>query len=144
MGMYPNGTAGNVGRRRGGERSVGELNLRWPVWVGVVSDDLEGQRRFYREVLGFEELEAGADWIEFDLGSGRILELLKKDPGTPQYAEPACVVGFEVDDIQAAVRELEAREVERVSEIEGGSESTQYWCYFRDGEGHLFEIAQKA
>jgi hypothetical protein len=53
------------------------------------------------------------------------------------------VVGFEVDDIQAAVAELAARGVEQVSEIEGGSESGQYWCYFRDGEGNLLEIAQK-
>ncbi len=27
--------------------------LRWPSWIGVVCDDLEGSRRFYRDVLDF-------------------------------------------------------------------------------------------
>jgi catechol 2,3-dioxygenase-like lactoylglutathione lyase family enzyme len=122
---------------------MGELRLDWPVWIGVVADDLEAQRRFYRDVLGLRELEASEEWIEFDFGSGRVLELLAKDPDTPQYSRPGCSVGFVVDDIEAAVAELAARGVERVSGIEGGPESTQYWCYFRDGEGNLFEIVQK-
>jgi hypothetical protein len=28
-------------------------------------------------------------------------------------------------------------------EIQGGPESGQYWCYFRDPEGKRFEIAQR-
>jgi catechol 2,3-dioxygenase-like lactoylglutathione lyase family enzyme len=122
---------------------MGELKLGWPVWIGVVAEDLEGQRRFYRDVLGLRELEAGEDWIEFDLGSGRVLEVLARDPDTPQYAKRGYAVGFVVDDIEAAAGELAERGVERVSGIEGGPESTQYWCYFRDGEGNLFEIVQK-
>jgi catechol 2,3-dioxygenase-like lactoylglutathione lyase family enzyme len=119
------------------------LDLRWPRWIGVVSEDLEGQRRFYRDVLGLTELEASEDWVEFDMGSGRKLEVLARDPSTPQYADTGYKVGFTVEDIRTAADELVARGVERISEIEGGPESGQYWCYFRDGEGNLFEIAQK-
>jgi catechol 2,3-dioxygenase-like lactoylglutathione lyase family enzyme len=122
---------------------MGELKLGWPVWIGVVSDDLEAQRRFYREVLGLQEMEAGESWIEFDMGSNRVFELIARDPNVPQYGTPGTVVGFEVEDIQAAAAELTARGVERVSDVEGGPDSGQYWCYFRDGEGNLFEIAQK-
>jgi catechol 2,3-dioxygenase-like lactoylglutathione lyase family enzyme len=122
---------------------MGELGLDWPVWIGVVAEDLEGQRRFYRDVLGLRELEASEEWIEFDFGSGRVLELLAKQPETAQYSRPGYAVGFLVDDMRAAVAELTARGVEQVSGIEGGPESTQYWCYFRDGEGNLFEIVQK-
>ena len=35
------------------------VNLRWPNWLGVVVTDLDVQRRFYRDVLGFRELAAG-------------------------------------------------------------------------------------
>jgi catechol 2,3-dioxygenase-like lactoylglutathione lyase family enzyme len=122
---------------------MGELKLGWPVWIGVVSDDLEAQRRFYREVLGLQEMEAGESWIEFDMGSNRVFELIARNPNVPQYGTPGTVVGFEVEDIQAAAAELTARGVERVSDVEGGPDSGQYWCYFRDGEGNLFEIAQK-
>jgi len=122
---------------------LAELKLGWPVWVGVVAEDLEGQRRFYRDVIGLQEKEAGDTWIEFDMGSERVFELIARDPAVPQYVTGGYVVGFQVDDIRAAVAELEARGVERISDVEGGSESGQYWCYFRDGEGNLFEIAQK-
>ena len=122
---------------------MGELKLGWPVWIGVVSEDLEAQRRFYRDVLGLQEMEAGESWIEFDMGSKRVFELIARDPAVAQYIRGGYVVGFEVDDIQAATAELTARGVEQVSEIEGGTESGQYWCYFRDGEGNLLEIAQK-
>ena len=27
------------------------MDLGFPIWVGVVCDDLEGQRRFYEDVL---------------------------------------------------------------------------------------------
>jgi predicted enzyme related to lactoylglutathione lyase len=120
------------------------MDLQWPIWLGVVADDLEGQRLFYRDVMGLTEMEAGDDWIQFDLGSWRILELLARHPEVPEYAGHGYVVGFGVADIRSAARELEARGVERVTEILGGPESTQYWCYFRDGEGNLFELAQKA
>jgi catechol 2,3-dioxygenase-like lactoylglutathione lyase family enzyme len=122
---------------------MGELNIGWPVWIGVVAEDLEAQRRFYRDVLGLQEMDAGESWIEFDMGSGRVFELLARDPIVPQYATRGTVVGFAVDDIRAAAAELTTRGVEQVSDIEGGPESEQYWCYFRDGEGNLFEIAQK-
>lgn len=122
---------------------MGEPKLGWPVWIGVVSDDLEAQRGFYRDVLGLQEVEAGESWIEFDMGANRVFELIARDPNLPQYVTPGTVIGFEVDDVQAAAAELVARGVEQVSEIEGGPDSGQYWCYFRDGEGNLFEIAQK-
>jgi catechol 2,3-dioxygenase-like lactoylglutathione lyase family enzyme len=122
---------------------MSDLDLGWPRWIGVVADDLEAQRRFYRDVLGLQELEAADDWIQFDMGSGRILEVMALDPGVPQYREPGFSVAFMVEDIEAAAQELVARGVQRVSEIEGGPESGQYWCYFRDGEGNRFEIAQK-
>jgi hypothetical protein len=51
--------------------------------------------------------------------------------------------GFAVEDIRATVGELLAREVKQMTEIEGGPESGQYWCYFQDPEGNVFEVAQQ-
>lgn len=119
------------------------LEMRWPAWVGVVVEDLQGARRFYRETLGFRELESSDEWVEFDFGEGRVLELLALDPQQPQYATTGYRVGFVVDDIRTAARELEARGVERISGIEGGPASSQYWCYFRDAAGNTFEIVER-
>ena len=115
--------------------------LRWPVWIGVVADDLDAQAAFYRDVLGFAESDRGDDWVEFDMGSRRKLELLARSD-VPQYDARRVQVGFEVEDIRAAAEELVARGVERISDIEGGSDAGQYWCYFRDPEGNVFELAQ--
>lgn len=122
---------------------MAELELGWPGWVGVVVEDLGAARRFYRDVLGLRELEASDEWVEFDLGDGRILELLALDPESPQYADTGYRVGFVVEDIEAAASELESRGVERISGIEGGPASRQYWCYFRDDQGNIFEIIEK-
>ena len=117
------------------------MKLGWPIWIGVVSEDLEGQRQFYRDVLGFHELEAGDGWVQFEL-DGRIVELLARSE-EPQYQQRRVQVGFAVDDIREVAAALESRGVERISEIEGGPDSGQLWCYFKDPEGNVFEIAQR-
>lgn len=122
---------------------MGKPELGWPVWVGLVVEDLERQRAFYGDVLGFRELDAGDDWVWFDMGKGRLFELVAQDPRLPQYAQKGFTISFEVEDIRAAAPDLESRGVHRVTEIEGGPESTQYWCYFRDAEGNLFELVEK-
>jgi extradiol dioxygenase family protein len=45
------------------------VNMGWPCWVGVVADDLDVQRRFYRDVLGLAELAAGPGWVQFDFNT---------------------------------------------------------------------------
>jgi catechol 2,3-dioxygenase-like lactoylglutathione lyase family enzyme len=118
------------------------MELQWPNWVGVVANDLEAQRRFYRDVLGFKELSAGDGWVQFDLGFPNVLELLQRSDD-PQYERARYQVGFTVDDIHAARDELVALGAQPITEIEGGTEAQAYWCYFRDPEGNVFELSQR-
>jgi catechol 2,3-dioxygenase-like lactoylglutathione lyase family enzyme len=118
------------------------FRLHWPTWIGVVADDLEAQRRFYRDVLGLRELESGDDWLQFDL-DGKVFELVERSE-LPQYDERRYQVGFTVDDIRAARAELVGRGVEAISEIEGDPDGGAAWCYFRDPEGNVFELTQRA
>jgi predicted enzyme related to lactoylglutathione lyase len=119
-----------------GERPV----LGWPTWIGVVAEDLEGQRRFWGHLLGFPESGAGPGYVEFDLGGGRSFEVLAVTD-QPEYDRPRFQVGFAVDDIAAARRELIRRGVEPITEIIEGDESS--WAYFRDPEGNVFEITER-
>ncbi len=114
--------------------------LGWPGWIGVVSDDLERQRAFYRDVLGLHEREAGEGFAIFEI-DGNILELLARSDA-PQYASRCVSVGFVVEDIEIAREELLRRGVKPVTGVEGPSEG-QYWAYFRDVEGNLFELVQR-
>ena len=115
---------------------------RWPNWLGIVVEDLEGQRRFYRNVLGLAELDAGEDWVQFDMGGPNLLELLSRDD-RPQYDRLRFQPGFAVGDIHAARARLIEHGAEAITEIEGGPGSGGYWCYFRDPEGNVFELSQR-
>jgi catechol 2,3-dioxygenase-like lactoylglutathione lyase family enzyme len=115
--------------------------LKWPVWIGVVCEDLEAQRRFYRDTLGLKEVRAGEAfvWFEFE---DKLLELLAKSD-KPQYDRRRVSFAFEVDDIRSARADLLARGVEALTEIEGGPDARQLWAYFKDAEGNLFEVVQR-
>jgi predicted enzyme related to lactoylglutathione lyase len=115
---------------------------RWPNWLGIVVEDLEGQRRFYRSVLGIAELDAGEDWVQFDMGGPNLLELLRRND-RPQYDRLRFQPGFAVGDIHAARARLIEHGAEAITEIEGGRGSGGYWCYFRDPEGNVFELSQR-
>lgn len=114
--------------------------LEWPTWIGVVAKNLEVQRRFYREILGFQETEAGDGWVQFDV-SGHMFEVIQLTDDE-EYNAARYQVGFTVDDIEAARAELIAACVEPLTEVEGGPESRNRWCYFRDPEGRVFEVTQ--
>jgi catechol 2,3-dioxygenase-like lactoylglutathione lyase family enzyme len=116
------------------------VKMGWPTWIGVVADDMEAQRRFYRDTLGLRETEVGPDWVQFEL-DGQLFEVIRRS-ALPQYEARRYQVGFTVDDIQAARDELLRGGLEAISEIEGGPDTENLWCYFRDPEGNVFEITQ--
>jgi catechol 2,3-dioxygenase-like lactoylglutathione lyase family enzyme len=113
----------------------------WPSWIGVVADDLDRQRWFYREILGFTELAEGPDWIQFDLGETRLLELVQRS-SKPQYDKARYQVGYAVEDIEAARERLIASGVQPISELEGDASAGGRWCYFSDAEGNVFELKE--
>lgn len=115
--------------------------LGWPVWIGIVCEDLEVQRHFYGDVLGLKELQSGPSYAWFDV-DGKLFELLAKS-SVPEYNERRVVFAFDVEDIHAARAQLVKKGVEPLTEIEGGPGSRQYWAYFKDAEGNLFEIVQR-
>jgi catechol 2,3-dioxygenase-like lactoylglutathione lyase family enzyme len=129
-------------RRRVNPSKEGNVELKWPTWIGVVAEGLEQQRRFYRDTLGFRETESSGSWVEFEIPGGGLFEVIQRDP-SPQYDTKRYQVGFTVADIQAAREELVRRGVTTLSEIEGvESETRNLWCYFRDPEGNVFEITE--
>jgi catechol 2,3-dioxygenase-like lactoylglutathione lyase family enzyme len=116
--------------------------LTWPNWIGLVVEDLEAQRAFYRDVLGLPELDAADDYVQFDMGFPNVLEVIQRSK-EPQYDRRRFQPGFAVADIQAVRKDLIAKGATPIGEIDGGSDAQGYWCYFRDPEGNVFEISQR-
>lgn len=115
--------------------------LGWVQWVGIVTDDLDVQRRFYGDVLGFTELAAFDDSIYFDMGWPRMLEL-KRQSAIPEE-QMGYQVGFMVGDIHFAREQLMERGASPMGEIEGGQEYGGYWCKFQDPDGNIFQVQQR-
>lgn len=118
------------------------VTIGWPCWVGVVAEDLDAQRRFYRDVLGLTELTAGPGWVQFDFGDAGVLEIVQRSD-EPQYDQARYQIGFAVADIESAREWLVVRGVRQVTEIEGDAQGSGRWCYFRDAEGNIFEIKER-
>ena len=113
----------------------------WVQWVGIVTNDLDRQRHFYGEVLGLKELAASDDFVYFDLGWPRILEIKRQSavPGEPT----GCQVGYMVGDIHVARRQLMERGAIPLDETEGGPAFGGYWIRFRDADGNIFQVQQR-
>jgi catechol-2,3-dioxygenase len=117
------------------------VKVGWPTWLGVVVDDLEGMTVFYRDTMGFRPTDRGDDWVQFDV-DGHLFEVIVRFPTLSQYNARRYQVGYTVDDIVAVRDGLIAAGVETITEIEGGDDTDNLWCYFRDPEGNVFEITQ--
>jgi catechol 2,3-dioxygenase-like lactoylglutathione lyase family enzyme len=118
------------------------MDLRFPRWIGVVCDDFDRQRAFYRDVLGLRERGGDDDWVQYELGPDVTFELLRRS-ADPEYDERRYQVGFVVDDLEKTRAELLARGVEAVTDIKQSSDGTVSWAYFRDAEGNVFELTQR-
>jgi catechol 2,3-dioxygenase-like lactoylglutathione lyase family enzyme len=117
--------------------------IEWPTWIGVVAENLERQRAFYRDVLGFVEIAHGPGWVQFGFGDTCLLEVLQRD-ARPQYDRARYQVGYAVDDIEAARARLVAQGVSPISQLEGDAQEGGRWCYFEDAEGNTFELKERA
>ena len=80
--------------------------------VRIFVDDLERARRFYGDVLELRERSATPEWAVFDIGgTDLILERVPPDDPEHDLVGRFLAVSFEVDDIDAAYRNLMAKGV---------------------------------
>ena len=116
-------------------------------WVGVYADDFEAIIGFFTDKLGLqlEWRQEDTDFAGFRLPSGQLLEVFgpRWADTHEQYdgAHPSTspILGFEVEDVEAAREELMRRDVEFVTEaleFEGGASSAK----FLGPDGQVYEV----
>ena len=116
-------------------------------WVGVYADDFETTISFFTDKLGLplEWRQEEADFAGFRLRSGQLLEVFgprwadthERYNGVHPSTTP--ILGFEVEDVEAAREELVSRGVEFVTEaleFEGGASSAK----FLGPNGQVYEV----
>jgi catechol 2,3-dioxygenase-like lactoylglutathione lyase family enzyme len=118
------------------------------------AQDLNRARAFYAEKLGLEPEEEREGGLRYVCGGGEFALFESAGAASGDHTQ----MGWEVDDIEAAVRELRSRGVELeqydlpglrtvdgIAEIEGnypskGSGERAAW--FRDSEGNMLGIGE--
>ena len=114
-------------------------------WLMVLSPDLAAAGRFYGDVLGFEQLSAGEDMLEFRQGDAvlRVFRCAGPAPESRHGEAAASVFVFEVPDIEARMSELRARGVEFLHQTPAANALGRY-AAFRAPGGLVHEIFEPA
>jgi catechol 2,3-dioxygenase-like lactoylglutathione lyase family enzyme len=118
------------------------------------AQDLERARAFYAEKLGLEPTEEREGGLRYVFSNGEFALFESGGAATGDHTQ----MGWEVEDIEATVRELRSRgvvfeeydvpglkTVDGIAEIEGNYPSKgtgERGAWFRDSEGNMLGIGQ--
>jgi hypothetical protein len=107
------------------------------VFAGVATADGSGVARFLADVLGVE-VESSGDVQRLVFPNGSSVALVP-----PGYVEPPSdtLLGFLVDDVEAAAAELAARGIEPDGELASGW--GMRYRHFRAPDGRRFELLDR-
>jgi catechol 2,3-dioxygenase-like lactoylglutathione lyase family enzyme len=112
----------------------------------VPVSDLERAKAFYGQTLGLTFLWESPASVRFRCGDGSELSIFKR----PLTVTEHTLAHFEVSDIEATVRDLEAGGVEFIDYTEGPLTTTGHiaqmgparGAWFRDSEGNTLGLRQ--
>jgi catechol 2,3-dioxygenase-like lactoylglutathione lyase family enzyme len=108
-------------------------------WAGVRTSDLNSSSRFFSDILGLRRVHNGKGLVQFELPSGQLFEIFGAESRYYQFHN-CPVVGFQVEDVGAAKREMESKGIEFMTDVFG--DEKEAWAYFRGPDGYLYEIWQ--
>jgi catechol 2,3-dioxygenase-like lactoylglutathione lyase family enzyme len=120
------------------------MEVRNVRWIGIRTDRYDEMVTFLRDILGLRTNFEEPTTVEFETSEGDEIQVMA--PGDPYYdffGEHATgpVPLFEVDDVGAARRELEAAGIEIVGSP--GRDSRWEWIHVRAPDGNLYELASR-
>jgi hypothetical protein len=107
------------------------------VFAGVGTGDSAGAARFLADALG-AELEAAGEVSRLVFPNGSSVAFVP-----PGYVEPPSdtILGFLVDDVEAATAELAAKGIEKDGPLFAGARFR--WQHFRAPDGRFFELLDR-
>jgi catechol 2,3-dioxygenase-like lactoylglutathione lyase family enzyme len=112
----------------------------------IPTQDLDRARRFYSEKLGLEPSEEREGGLLYRFSNGEFALFASKGSSPGTFTQ----MGWDVDDIEATIADLDARglefEYEGITEVSGNYPSKggkgERAVWFRDSEGNMLGIGQ--
>jgi len=118
--------------------------------AALPASDLGRAKKFYGEVLGLSVQQENPDGVEYALGGGTSVFVY---PSSYAGTNQATAVGFEVDDLDATMKDLQSRgatfeeydlpgikTVKGVVTMPDGSRG----AWFKDTEGNILSLMKRA
>ena len=113
------------------------MKVRGIVWTGIQTPHFDEMHRFLGALFGAEASREEPGFALWSLGDGDIVELYA--PGGKPDFWTAPVVGFQVDDLEGATRDVEAAGAVIVGGY-GPNEDGYRSVHFRAPDGNIYEL----
>lgn len=115
------------------------MNIDRISWVGMRVNNFDDTLTFYRDIVGLplKHLNTDHSVAMFVLPSGQYVEIFDAKQITMPFERLSFSL-FVEGDLHEAMRELQAKGVEFISEIEEAGEDQ--WAYFRAPDGSIVEL----
>jgi [ribosomal protein S5]-alanine N-acetyltransferase len=140
---FPDGIERDVFRIPAPEQTVINEHLapRGIAWVGLFAMNQPALVNFYRDVVRLRVIEGDDTCCIFDAGGGALFEVWGRGSASASrktHGEQSMLAGFWVDDLDAAVSALQARDLPADTKIDRYLGTR--WVYYTDPEGNRFEL----
>jgi predicted enzyme related to lactoylglutathione lyase len=114
------------------------VEVKGLTWSGTRTDSFDQTVKFFRQVMGLDLDNEQSGFASFKLANGDKFEVFGPDDRDHTFFTTGPVVGFGVDDVEAARKELESHGVEFMAPTR--SEGEYRWAHFRGPDGNIYEI----
>ncbi len=110
-------------------------------WVGTRTNHFSETVAFFERTLGLPIGVRREDFVRFDLPDSSSVEVFGPKDRDHLYFTTGPVVGFLVEDLDAARHDLTRHRVELLGSI-GGKAGQVRWQHFRAPDGNVYEIVE--
>ena len=116
------------------------MNVKGIVWAGTRTERRDETVRLMRDVLKLREVKTQEDVVVFDCENGDRVEVFGPKDNEHRFFR-GIVAGFEVDDVDAAARELRAAGIRTIGDVRRMAGYT--WIHFEGPDGNVWELTQR-
>lgn len=110
-------------------------------WLGLRTPQYEETVRFFRDVMGMEQIRDEPQIAGFQLTDGTQMEVYHREEEFHSFFTSGPVVAFLVDDVDEARKTMEEAGIEFIGPIQRAGGIS--WNHFKAPDGTVFEIVSR-
>ena len=114
------------------------MNVKGISWAGIRTDQWSETVNLLEHVLGLRRSHAGQGMVAFEAANGDTIEVFTTDEPEHQHFTTGPVVGFQVEDVGAALVELTGARIDTFGGVQRGGGYA--WVHFRGPDGTVWEL----